>query len=94
MLQLGEYLNHDDFNATEFERKLEYNLSNARIGWTSQTQVSVNDKMKHCQDLFDDPTRLPYYDDKGKYWVLSDKFNIEDNDAAEEVFAHPFLDKH
>jgi hypothetical protein len=43
--------------------------------------------------LFDDPERLPYYDEKGKYWVLSNKFTVEDNDPSKTDFSHPFLGK-
>ena len=80
----------------EFEKNLERNLPYSRIAWTSSIgdSVSINDKVKQYQHLFDDPSRLPYYDEKGKYWQLSDKFNVEETEpAGGAVFHHPFLDK-
>ena len=74
-----------------YEKNLEQNLGNARINWTSS--VSINEKTNQYKELFDDPSRLPYYDEKGGYWVLSNKFNVEENDSSHLNLHHPFLAK-
>jgi hypothetical protein len=52
--------------------------------------------------IFDDPSRLPYFDEKTRMWEVSSKFRIEDNDDpdfqagipdAEGSVKHPFLEK-
>jgi hypothetical protein len=52
--------------------------------------------------LFDDPSRLPYFDEKTKIWDVSSKFKIDDNDEPdylagipddEGLLSHPFLEK-
>jgi hypothetical protein len=88
-------LQKDNFNADKFTKNIDRNLKNARIAWTSDSE-SVNDRIKKYEDLFDDPSRLPFYDDKSKVWTLSSKFNLEDNDQAEDYdlnMKHPFLAK-
>jgi len=57
----------------------------------------VNDRIRDYENLFDDPSRLPYFDEKSRVWNLSSKFNLEENDQAEEFSSsymqHPFLNK-
>ena len=47
--------------------------------------------------MFDDPTRMPYYDEKAKVWNLSSKFDLDDNDEGfdndDVVMRHPFFEK-
>jgi len=45
--------------------------------------------------LFEDPSRLPTFDQKTRLWEVSSKFKIEDNDDPDfnEEFRHPFLEK-
>lgn len=52
--------------------------------------------------LFEDPSRLPHYDEKGDYWELSRKFNVEENDDVDFYagrvdengkLRHPFLER-
>ena len=89
MLDLNDYLFKDKFIASEYEKNLDANIKNARMTWTDN--VSVNEKIKKYENLFDDPSRLPYFDEKVKQWQLSSKFTVEDNDKPDEVYSHPFL---
>ena len=46
--------------------------------------------------IFEDPSRLPTFDQKTRLWEVSSKFKIEDNDDPDdfnEDFRHPFLEK-
>lgn len=42
---MGNYIQKDNFHAGEFEKKLQNNLSNSRIGWTTTNTISVNEKV-------------------------------------------------
>jgi hypothetical protein len=43
---------------------------------------------------FEDPSRLPTFDEKTRMWDVSSKFRIEDNDEPEDyVGTHPFLER-
>jgi len=81
MLEIGGYTHKDKFISSTYQKGLETNLVNARIAWTTD-ESSINERIKKYQHLFEDPSRLPYYDEKGKYWNLSSKFNVEENDEA------------
>lgn len=80
-LELNSYLQKDNFIASEFEKNLERNLREARIGWTGGSaagEISINDKLRGLSHLFEDPSRMPYYDEKLGQWQLSQKFSLEE----------------
>lgn len=81
MKDLNDYKLRDRFNADEFEKNIERGLRDQRIAWTSDAH-SVNERISEYKRLFDDPSRLPYFDEKAKIWNLSSKFTVEDNDDA------------
>jgi len=86
-LSLGQYTLHDRFHPSQVDPE----LPNSKISWTSNlASDSVNERLKKYQHLFDDPQRLPYYDEKGQFWTLSSKFNLEEDEP--QVFQHPFLE--
>ena len=49
--------------------------------------------------MFEDPSRVPWFDEKAGVWELSAKFNVEDNDHPDFEYSkdgklhHPFLDR-
>eukprot|EP00347_Sterkiella_histriomuscorum_P022508 403338226 len=95
VLDMNDYLQKDRFIADDFKRNIERNIKNARIAWTADSQ-SVNERIRSYEELFEDPSRLPQYDEKSKVWNLSSKFNLEENDQADDdaaIFHHPFLNK-
>ena len=103
---LSDYIAMDHFKADEFERNIDRNLKQARIAWEEQQEQSlatINQRMRDKYGkLFDDPSRLPYFDEKTKMWDVSSKFRIEDNDEPDYSaglidelghMKHPFLEK-
>ena len=57
--------------------------------------ATLNDRMKEKYGkYFEDPSRLPTFDEKTRMWDVSSKFRIEDNDEPEDyVGTHPFLER-
>lgn len=54
----------------------------------------MNERMRdQYAKLFEDPSRVPTFDQKTRMWDVSNKFKIEDNDDPDfsDDFRHPFL---
>ncbi len=83
----SEYVAADHFRAEDFEKNIDRNLKQARIAWQeaqAQTLATLNERMRDKYGkLFDDPSRLPYFDEKTRMWEVSKKFRIEDNDEPD-----------
>lgn len=76
---MNDYNLKDRFAADDFERNIDRNIKNARIAWTIDNS-SVNERIRQYEELFDDPSRMPYFDEKARVWNLSSKFNLEENE--------------
>ena len=91
------------FSAEEFERNIERNLRHARDAYhqkQAQYKATLNDVVRDkYAKAFDDPSRVPWFDEKAGEWELSAKFKIEDNDEPDFEYArngkleHPFLNR-
>lgn len=60
LMKLHEYLDNERFNAREYEKNLD-NLGKYRIAWTTN---QMQDKIKPMEQYFEDPTRMPEFDEK------------------------------
>jgi hypothetical protein len=62
-----------------------------------QNLSTLNERMMDKYGkIFDDPSRVPTFDQKSRLWEVSSKFKIEDNDDPDftDDFRHPFLEKY
>ena len=103
---MSDYIARDHFRAEDFERNIDRNLKQARMAWEEQQEQSlatINQRIREKYGkLFEDPSRLPYFDEKTKLWEVSSKFRIDDNDMPDYTaglsdesghMKHPFLEK-
>ena len=60
--KLSTYLDRELFVASEYQKHLEQNLRNYKVAWTDVS--SVNAKLDEYRRHFDDPERMPYWDEK------------------------------
>jgi hypothetical protein len=72
------------FSAADFERNIDRNLKQARQAFQESQanyRASLNDRVREQYSrAFEDPTRVPWFDEKAGVWELSSKFKVEDND--------------
>ena len=74
---LDTFIKLDYFKAkTHMDGMQDKRLNKSRIRWCGLDTFTVNDKADKLRYLFEDPSRLPYYDQEAGCWDLSTKFDI------------------
>lgn len=95
---LLQYTKLDHFNSKQHLQDLD--LKKARYRWCGPDTYTANDKAEeNLKLLFQDPDRLPKYDQKVGGWHLSNKFVVElhdestkeDEEAVESKKSNPFM---
>ena len=97
---LMDYTQADRFSAEDFEKNIERNLRHAREAYQQSQALytaTLNDRVREqYAKALDDPSRVPWFDERAGVWELSAKFQVEDNDAPDFEYArdaHPFLNR-